>query len=421
MRKFLKKAVTAVASMAMLAGLVAGMPAMEAKAGSLIATKNIYVSVEGSDVKRVGINIYNGADFGDAAKMSDITGKGHLTEMNEVQTGLYKLTGDIYDDFLSGTNGGLQVEVFGETDNSLGEYKTDTYADDKGVHWDDVKTAIMDPDTIDIWLVLDKDNSWTVGIGDEVEITATDAEIAAAAEAKIDTAIALEATKANKSAYDTAKSAYDALTDEQKALVDGNKVTALTDGIAAIQAIIDAENAAASGTLTIYVTAEDGWDVMNVYGWEGAEFGAWPGKATTSCEKNEGWFSLSFNITQATNLIFNNGTDQTVDITGVSAGTYWYVIKSKGDNDKCDFEVSENAPEGWVEEEAAVIEVEEPVTEDNNASDDNNVTEDNNAQEGNGGATAPTTADTTPVAVAVVAVLALGLGVVVLNSKKANR
>lgn len=408
MRKILKKVVTAVASMAMLAGMVAGMPTLDAKAGSLVCKKNIYVSVP-SDTVGVGINVWQGLDTMAGNASDNVT---WAKAMTKVQNGLFKITGDMYDDFTTG--GGLQIIILDADGSNIGEYKTDS--SQKTTYWNDVNTAMLDSDMTDVWLELDKDNDWTVKVGSEVEIVATDAEIAAAAEAKIDTALALEATKANKSAYDTAKSAYDGLTAAQKALVTSSKVTTLTSRIATIQAIIDAENAAASGTLTIYVTAEDGWETMNVYGWDGADFGAWPGKATTPCEKNDGWFSLSFNITQATNLIFNNGDGvQTDDINGVTAGTYWYVIKTAEDG-SVTYEVSTTAPTGWVEEQAVVIEQVTTVPTENGEEQAPTT-----APTENGEAQAPTTADTTPVAVAVVAILALGLGVVALNSKKVNR
>lgn len=408
MRKIFKKVVTAVASMAMLAGMVAGMPTLDAKAGSLVCQKNIYVSVP-NDTVGVGINVWQGLDTTAGNASDNVT---WAKAMSKVQDGLFKITGDMYDDFTTG--GGLQIILLDADGSNIGEYKTDKTQ--KTTYWDAVNTVMLDSDTTDVWLELDRGNDYTVKVGSEVEIVATDAEIAAAAEEKINTALALEATKANKSAYDAAKTAYDGLTPAQKALIKQEKVTALTEGIAAIQAIIDAENAAASGTLTIYVTAEDGWETMNVYGWDGADFGSWPGKATTPCEKNDGWFSLSFNITQATNLIFNNGNGvQTADINGVTAGTYWYVIKTAEDGSII-YEVSTTAPTGWVEEQAAVIEQVTTVPTENGEAQAPTT-----APTENGEAQVPTTADTTPVAVAVVAILALGLGVVVLNSKKVNR
>lgn len=199
-------------------------------------------------------------------------------------------------------------------------------------------------------------------------VAASDAEVVAEAEAVIDEAIALEATKANKAAYEAADSAYKALTDAQKKLVDAAKVEKVTAGLAAINKIIEEEQAAEdaknAGTLTVYVKSP-GWTAMNVYGWDGAQFGDWPGKALTALKANEGWFSVSFDITKATNLIFNDskasGAEQTVNWEGVKAGTYWLVLSEKNDEGKYLVDaLSTKAPEGWKEEEAEKIEQELP-------------------------------------------------------------
>ena len=100
---------------------------------------------------------------------------------------------------------------------------------------------------------------------------------------------------------------------------------------------------------------------MNVYGWDGAEFGKWPGKELTPLKKNTGWFSVSFDISKATNLIFNDskesGAEQTVDWKNVKAGTYWLVLSEKEDNGKYKVDkVSTTAPSDWKDEAAQEIE-----------------------------------------------------------------
>ena len=220
------------------------------------------------------------------------------------------------------------------------------------------------------WITVAADKSYTISKEAPAGwVSSSDAEAAADAEALIDTAIALDATKANKDKYDAALSAYNALSADQKKLVDTAKVEKLNAGVKAIADIIakeqaeeDAKNA---GTLTVYVKSP-GWTVMNVYGWDGAEFGEWPGKSLTALKVNEGWFSVSFDITKATNLIFNDNktnNEQTVNWEGVKAGTYWLVLSEKDGEGKYLVDaLSTTAPEGWKEEAAEKVEQELPTS-----------------------------------------------------------
>lgn len=414
MRKIFKKVVTAVASLAMMAGLVA-MSSFEAFAGAPVGTdgkKTIYVVVDeqtdsengAKPVSGYALNFWTGGLAG-ITKDVEVPGwsGGKAYSLTKVQDNLYKLNVTVYDDL---NFGGIQVLALRETDNVQYQTEvTDTQAAD-------IKTSFLDANSTEVWIKATA--GYKVEKTTPVAITASDADIAGAVVAKIDAALALEAKEANKTAYDSAKSAYDGLTEAQKALVPAEKVKKLDKGIADIQAAIDAANAAAAGKLTIYVKSEDGWTDMNIYGWDGADFGAWPGKATTACTKNAGWFSCSFDITKATNLIFNTTSvegdaKQTVDINNVSAGTYWYTVKKSVDGGKCQFEVSTTAPAGWVDEAAAVIEQETP------GSGTGSGTGSGNAQ------TTPKTGDATPVAAAVATVVLMGIAVVVLNTKKANR
>lgn len=411
MRKIFKKAVTAVASLAMMAGLVAGVPTMEAKAGAPVGTdgqKTIYVVVdEARDGATSGyaLNFWNnGIDFGSNASVA-VPGWGGgtaKTGLQKVQSNLYKVSVTVYDEL---DFGGIQVLALRDSDNV--EYKS-TSADDSALA-EAIKNSLLDASSTEVWL---KANAgYKVEVTSPVAITATDEEIAANVTAKIDEALALSATKENKAAYDAAKAAYDGLTDAQKAFVPAAKLASLNAGIATIQAAIDAENAAAAGKLVIYVQNSQGWDAMKLYSWNGSTqfFGEWPGKDMTACTKNDGWYSAQFDISAPANIIFNNGDgSQTQDIKDVAAGTYWYTL-SVNDEGNIVATASTTAPENWVDEAAAEI---KPVTPD-----DTN----NGNGSGNGNATAPTTADATPVAAAVAAVVLMGIAVVVLNTKKANR
>lgn len=409
MRKIFKKVVTAVASMAMLAGMVAGMPTLDAKAAADGSeTEIVVVLSDNTDVDKLlldlnpsnqnagitceatvntelgwGRDMYEFTQSQSNPKMYSITVKGSV-DTTATPAEYCTMQFVLVDDSSSLIKGFKyysqdQSDMF--NNNSKIYISVNTAADD----WSNFSSQTTDPTAITAAEVI----AAIAAIGD-VEYTAESLEKIEAAEAAV-------------SAYEGSES-------------DITNLAVLTAARAEYNRLKAAADAAASGTLTIYVTAEDGWETMNVYGWDGADFGSWPGKATTPCEKNDGWFSLSFNITQATNLIFNNGNGvQTADINGVTAGTYWYVIKTAEDSSII-YEVSTTAPTGWVEEQAAVIEQVTTVPTENGEAQAPTT-----APTENGEAQVPTTADTTPVAVAVVAILALGLGVVVLNSKKVNR
>lgn len=404
MRKIFKKVVTAVASLAMMAGLVAGMPTMETKAGALVGTKTIYVVVDearDSATNGYALNFWTGGiDFGSNAEVA-VPGWGGgkaKTGLQKVQSNLYKVSVTVYDDL---DLGGIQVLALRDTDNV--EYKTQSDTDTALA--EAIKTSLLDASSTEVWIKANAD--YKVEVTSPVTITATDEEIAANVTAQIDEALALSATKENKAAYDAAKAAYDGLTDAQKAFVPAAKLASLNAAIATIQAAIDAENAAAAGKLVVYVQNSQGWDAMKLYSWNGSTqfFGEWPGKDMTACTKNAGWYSAQFDISAPANIIFNNGDgSQTQDINDVAAGTYWYTL-SVNDEGKIVATASTTAPENWVDEAAAEI---KPVTPDD-------------TNKGNGNTTAPTTADATPVAAAVAAVVLMGLAVVVLNTKKANR
>jgi hypothetical protein len=135
-------------------------------------------------------------------------------------------------------------------------------------------------------------------------------------------------------------------------------------------------------TLTIYVKNE-AWTNMNVYGWDGADFGGWPGSAISELETNAGWYSCSLEISKAASIIFNNGTEQTEDWTGVEAGTYWVVLSEKNaENNKYLVNPSTTAPEGWVDENAGDVDNNE-TENDNNNSDNNDTNNDTNNDSNN--------------------------------------
>lgn len=73
--------------------------------------------------------------------------------------------------------------------------------------------------------------------------------------------------------------------------------------------------------LTVEFKAPAGWGSVNLYVWDANEtavLGAWPGKAIT---KNGDYYTYTITESDARplNIIFNDGSNQTADITGVSA------------------------------------------------------------------------------------------------------
>ena len=88
--------------------------------------------------------------------------------------------------------------------------------------------------------------------------------------------------------------------------------------------------------LTVEFKAPAGWGSVNLYVWDANEtpiLGEWPGKAIT---KNGDYYTYTITETDTRplNVIFNDGTNQTADITGVSTSTCWDGTKSSGKDAK---------------------------------------------------------------------------------------
>lgn len=88
--------------------------------------------------------------------------------------------------------------------------------------------------------------------------------------------------------------------------------------------------------LTVEFKAPAGWGSVNLYVWDANEtpiLGEWPGKAIT---KNGDYYTYTITETDTRplNIIFNDGTNQTADITGVSTSTCWDGTKSSGKDAK---------------------------------------------------------------------------------------
>ena len=96
------------------------------------------------------------------------------------------------------------------------------------------------------------------------------------------------------------------------------------------------------------------WTNANLYTWDANNTtytGTWPGNAmgVTTVNGTEYYYSLIRNA-KTINLIFNNGTEQTVDITGIS-GESFFKLTTKNGEGKWQGEKVENSTGGGEEEE----------------------------------------------------------------------
>jgi alpha-amylase len=92
---------------------------------------------------------------------------------------------------------------------------------------------------------------------------------------------------------------------------------------------------------TVYVHC-DTWSPLYFYAWDdnGQLNGGWPGKAATATKviDNKTWYYQTFDVTGSSykfNFIFSqNGTPQTVDITGINSDKYYELSSTKDGNGK---------------------------------------------------------------------------------------
>ena len=86
-----------------------------------------------------------------------------------------------------------------------------------------------------------------------------------------------------------------------------------------------------AGYKTIYFTNNKGWSTVNAYAWTSSgdkPNGDWPGTAMTYLETNGYGEDIYYTIipTSAVNIIFNNGNEQTADLTCGEDGTGYYLV-----------------------------------------------------------------------------------------------
>ena len=98
-------------------------------------------------------------------------------------------------------------------------------------------------------------------------------------------------------------------------------------------------------TAYLHFQKPENWsDAINVYTWNGVEMGAWPGTAVEADSVNSGWYNVTATMKENTgfNFIFNDGTNQTADLsTGtLEVTTHLWIVNGQ---------VLKSAPSGWVD------------------------------------------------------------------------
>ena len=81
------------------------------------------------------------------------------------------------------------------------------------------------------------------------------------------------------------------------------------------------------GKMTVhYFNGETEWSSVNCYAWDndGASLGGWPGSPMS---EDGYWYTIEI-PRGASNVIFNNGSSQTIDLARNEAGEYWFVPTS---------------------------------------------------------------------------------------------
>ncbi|MBQ9742430.1 MAG: starch-binding protein, partial [Ruminococcus sp.] len=81
--------------------------------------------------------------------------------------------------------------------------------------------------------------------------------------------------------------------------------------------------------ITIYFENTVNWTTVNAYFFGGSDTPSWPGTAMTPVEGEDGLYSVQI-PNDATGLIFNNGSTQTVDLTDIGADRVYYLTTQTG-------------------------------------------------------------------------------------------
>ncbi len=334
----MKKTLLRVASFVMMLAMVLTalvIPNESAKAADKEMELVVLLPESETRVAKVLLDLeWNGAGLvPDGTKLTNPVGwtRDMYTFTKEASANVYKIK-------LTGT-------VDAVNNSSLGAKMQFVFVNADGEAFDAVKFELYDttPDNVNAYINNDKlyfnvtlaeTATWATGTPLTEDPRAAKASDIIAVINEIGT---VELSDACKGRIEAARSAYDAFT--------GNKadVTNYATLTAAEKAWSDLMTAAA-GKITIHVKNDINWEKVAIYSWGEEQFGSWPGEEFAADENNEGWLTISKEITGATHIIFNNkgAGEQCSDWKYASAGEYWVVIAA----DKS-YETSKAAPTGW--------------------------------------------------------------------------
>ncbi|MBQ9742549.1 MAG: starch-binding protein [Ruminococcus sp.] len=109
--------------------------------------------------------------------------------------------------------------------------------------------------------------------------------------------------------------------------------------IADLEAIVSAAGGSTGGSssgggdITVYFTNNENWSTVNAYVWgSGGTMSSWPGSPMTyvkTNDMNQKIYSVSFSFSDYQNIIFNNGSTQTVDIALSGSDNVGYYISGE--------------------------------------------------------------------------------------------
>ena len=119
----------------------------------------------------------------------------------------------------------------------------------------------------------------------------------------------------------------------ENVLTSQNGTIVLKNGSAKpkISAILPLNSVGPTDAITVRLKASSaaGWSKVNLYYWgEGVTSPAWPG--VTIKEDAEGWYSYTFASVTSVNIIWNDGNNQTQDISNVTASTCYSLKSTSG-------------------------------------------------------------------------------------------
>lgn len=351
-KNIFKKIVASLATVAMAAGLFAAMPAEEAKADVKEATDTEWL-IKGSFTGSTWPDVQMSAKSSGVYEYTTEVAAGNHAFI--IHSGSAEVKEKDYDkagtnDFTFVTTEAKKVTITLKVSELGGAGD-----DGKGYYWGGTYYVPMD------------------SVGVHVTFEAATKTAGQIVSANIKEVLKKEATIDNKYAYDEVLKSYEALDATEKAKVDAADAKALQDAVKKINELKAAEDAKYAGKITIYAKPPK-WEKVSLYGWatdDNAEvFGNWPGnQKLTEMKKNAGWYSCTFNMTEAIGVIFNNDNngEQSADWTKMKPGTYWVDFSQSTKNEKGHFivedkNISTTAPSGWQEEAAQEVTTQAPTT-----------------------------------------------------------